>query len=238
MQEKISNDQLEVIYLHGFASGPKSSKAVFFAEKLTQMKISVQIPDLNAPDFQNMTLSTQLRVVKEVVEGLPKRKAKLLIGSSMGGLLATMQAAQMSDLNLKALILLAPGFGLAKRWPELFGEQNLLTWNERGVLDVFNYAVGKSLPLNYKFFEDISKHETENLTVEVPTLIFHGRADETVPITESESFVRRNRQHAKLYALDDDHQLLHSLEHIWQPCKELLSSLLPSPTLNDGSNGA
>ncbi len=227
----------EVIYLLGFASDPKSSKAIFFKNKLAEIGIKTHVPDLNVPSFEAMTLSSQLGVVDDVAKSIEGTTPIVIIGSSMGGLLATIKAAEIqstetkaakrSDLNLKALILLAPGFGLAKRWPQLFGEQNLDTWKERGVLDVFNYAVEKTLPLSYKFYEDIINHvtDTELLRASVPTLIFHGRADETVPFTESETFAERNPDFVTLYPLDDDHQLLASLEDIWSPCKELLRSL-------------
>lgn len=39
------------IYLHGFASAPSSSKAIYFKEKLDGSKVIV--PDLNQDDFYN-----------------------------------------------------------------------------------------------------------------------------------------------------------------------------------------
>jgi len=217
------NQSLEVIYLHGFASGPKSAKAVFFAQKLAELEIKVHIPDLNQPSFEFMTLSSQLQVVRETLEQIPHDRSLVLIGSSMGGLIATMTAKHTN--NLKALVLLAPGFGLAKRWPALFGEQSLNDWKEKGWLDVFNYAAGKPQPLSYKFFEDIANHQTDELLVNIPTIIFHGKGDETVPISASERFADRNHQYARLYTLDDDHQLLASTEYMWRQCNELLGSL-------------
>ena len=171
-EKKIERD-LSVIYLHGFASGPKSSKAIYFADRLRARGIDTVVPDLNQPNFQQMTLTSQLKEVERTIGQTPRNKRLVIIGSSMGGLLATLKACEVK--NFAGLILLAPGFGLRKRWPELIGEQNLKLWKESGTLDVFNYAVGKKVPLNYKFFEDIDKYETDELRVKIPTIIFHGQ---------------------------------------------------------------
>jgi alpha-beta hydrolase superfamily lysophospholipase len=213
---------MKALYLHGFASGPQSSKAVFFAEKLGARGIETAVPDLNQPSFEEMTLSTQLDVVRKTLDSLPADEPKILIGSSMGGLLATMVSGQVK--NLRLLLLLAPGFGLNKRWPELFGAQTLETWKNTGKLDVYHYAFNKTLPLGYAFFEDINNHDTENLSVHVPTIVFHGLDDQTVPIAESEAFTKHNSRHVTLYPLDDNHQLISSLEHMWKLSEPQLST--------------
>jgi pimeloyl-ACP methyl ester carboxylesterase len=221
--ENIRNRQLSVIYLHGFASGPKSSKAVYFARELSALGVQTIIPDLNAPDFEHLTLTSQLEVTRRAIDQIPTIRRIVLIGSSMGGLVATLTAPDTK--NLAGLILLAPGFGLNKRWTSLLGEEALSSWKKNGSAEVFNYAAGKKLPLHYDFFDDINKYETDELTVSVPTLIFHGKADDTVPISESEVFAKRNQDYVQLRTMDDDHQLLSSLEHMWMSSKEFLSSL-------------
>jgi pimeloyl-ACP methyl ester carboxylesterase len=214
---------ISIIYLHGFASGPKSSKAVYFARELAALGVQTNIPDLNAPDFEHLTLTGQLDVTRRAINEIPTDRRIVLIGSSMGGLVATLMAPQTK--NLAGLILLAPGFGLNKRWTSLLGEEALNHWKKNGSAEVFNYAAGKKLPLHYDFFDDINKYETDELTVSVPTLIFHGKSDDTVPISESEVFAKRNQDYVQLHSMDDDHQLLSSLEHMWLSSKDFLSSL-------------
>ena len=99
------------------------------------------------------------------------------------------------------------------------------TWKKNGSAEVFNFAAGKKLPLHYGFLDDINNYETDELTVSVPTLIFHGKADDTVPVCESEAFANRNQDYVQLRMIDDDHQLLSSLEYMWMSSKEFLSSL-------------
>jgi uncharacterized protein len=51
---------LRVLYLHGFASGPGSRKAGFFAAKLRELAFSVEVPDLAEGRFEHLTISRQL----------------------------------------------------------------------------------------------------------------------------------------------------------------------------------
>lgn len=215
--------RVNVIYLHGFASGPKSSKAVYFQRELSLLGVPTLIPDLNEPDFEHLTLTSQLKVTRQTIEKVPMEERVVLVGSSMGGLIATLIAKETK--NLAGLILLAPGFGLNKRWTSLLGADALGSWKKNGSVEVFNYAVGKNLPLHYGFFDDINRYVTDELTVQVPTLIFHGKFDETVPISESEAFSLRNQDYVQLRKMDDDHQLLSSLEDMWMSSKEFLRLL-------------
>jgi uncharacterized protein len=54
----------QILYLHGFASGPSSSKARFFRERLERAGASVEVPDLAAGDFEHLTITAQLAVVE------------------------------------------------------------------------------------------------------------------------------------------------------------------------------
>ena len=53
----------EFIYLHGFASSPSSKKATAFKNKFKEMGISLEIPDLEGGDFENMTLTRQMNIL-------------------------------------------------------------------------------------------------------------------------------------------------------------------------------
>ena len=41
----------QIVYLHGFASSARSSKAVWFAERAREAGVGFVCPDLNLPDF-------------------------------------------------------------------------------------------------------------------------------------------------------------------------------------------
>ena len=55
----------EVIYLHGFASGPNSRKARLFREKFTVAGQSIRVPDLAQGDFAGLTLTDVREVCRE-----------------------------------------------------------------------------------------------------------------------------------------------------------------------------
>jgi predicted esterase YcpF (UPF0227 family) len=91
-----------ILYLHGFASGPFSSKARYFHRYLTDRGALVQVPDLAAGDFEHLTITGQLAVARRFLTGGPV----CLIGSSMGGYLAALLAARHAEIE--RLVLLAP----------------------------------------------------------------------------------------------------------------------------------
>src|SRR6185503_15091390 len=70
-----------IVYLHGFASSPSSSKARFFHDLLVRAGTTVSIPDLADGDFERLTITRQLAVLDRTVAG----RSVDLVGSSMGG---------------------------------------------------------------------------------------------------------------------------------------------------------
>src|SRR5579872_1082450 len=108
---------MRFIYLHGFASGPRSRKAQSFREALANRNIDLEIPDLAEGDFEHLTISRQLEVIGKTLDGSACR----LVGSSMGGYLASLYAAAHPEVE--RLVLLAPAFGFAKRWSEMEGSK-------------------------------------------------------------------------------------------------------------------
>lgn len=208
------------IYLHGFASGPGSSKATFFQDKFESHGLRLEIPDLNVPSFEEMTLTHQLHLVEQLIAG---RDEVLLIGSSMGGLIAAMTASKHPTVC--ALILLAPGFGLSRRWQSLWGEGAIAQWEQDGYLEVFHHARKEQSQLKYQFVQDAATHDSDNIDVSCPTLIIHGEHDTVVPVEESIKFQTRNSQHAALHVLNDDHQLLNTLPDLWKISKAFIDEV-------------
>ena len=82
-----------VVYLHGFASSPKSSKAQFFKQRLNEHGVEVEIPRLDSGNFEALTVTSQLHVIKEAIGDQPA----ILFGSSLGGYMAALAAARRPD---------------------------------------------------------------------------------------------------------------------------------------------
>jgi pimeloyl-ACP methyl ester carboxylesterase len=203
-----------IVYLHGFASGPSSRKARFFAGRLAELGLGLEIPDLAQGDFAGLTITGQLGVLERVCDGEPVS----LIGSSMGGYLAALYAARRPEIE--KLVLLAPAFSFLTRWPETLGEPALEEWKRTGVLNVFHYSEGRTMKLGYQLIEDARRYEPYP-AIRQPALIFHGNKDTVVPPAHSIHFAREHPQ-VKLRLLDSDHELLDVLDDIWMETEEFL----------------
>ena len=198
---------MNIVYLHGFASGPSSSKAVFFARKFEEIGIRMQIPALDEGDFENLTITGQLAVINDAVGG----RTATLIGSSMGGYLAALFAAR--NPNVKNLVLLAPAFDFGRRLPEVLGAPDVAEWKRVGRRKVFHYAAGRERDLSYRLIEDAGTYEGYP-DARQPILILHGRDDTVVPLTYSDEFASR-RPNATVIELDSGHEMTDVLDRLW-----------------------
>jgi uncharacterized protein len=196
----------QILYLHGFASGPSSSKARFFRERLERAGASVEVPDLAAGDFEHLTITAQLAVVEQAARG----RALALMGSSMGGYLAALYAAAHPEVT--RLVLLAPAFGFARRWPARLGPNVADEWRTRGRMDFYHYGEGRMRSLSYGLLEDAARYQ-DFPAFSQPALIFHGAQDDVVPVQASEEFAAAH-PNAILEVVQSGHELLNVLEYM------------------------
>jgi pimeloyl-ACP methyl ester carboxylesterase len=199
---------VRVLYLHGFASGALSGKAQFFRSRFADHGVDLEIPDLAAGDFENLTVTGQLAVVERLVAG----ETVVLIGSSMGGYLAALYASLHS--NASRLVLLAPAFGFPRRWPEQLGPAKTNASRDSGYMEVFHYAENRPARVSWGLMEDALRWPDEP-SFRQPALIFHGTHDDVVAAECSVGFAERH-PNVRLTLLDSDHQRSDSVEVIWQ----------------------
>jgi pimeloyl-ACP methyl ester carboxylesterase len=168
----------------------------------------MQIPDLAAGDFENLTVTRQLRILEQQANA----SKYTLIGSSLGGYLAALYAARHPE-RVDRLVLLAPAFGFYQLWMASLGPDKIAEWKQAGSLNVFHYGEGRELPLSYQFLEDAAQFEPFP-AVSQPVLILHGERDETVPLEQSLAFLERHPR-AQLIRYSSGHELIDVLESIW-----------------------
>jgi len=101
--EKIAKNP--TIFIHGQESSSQGNKAVFFKGLFPEMII---------PDFVG-DVSTRMSKLNKI---LTDKKRIIMIGSSLGGLMASLYAFQNQD-KMKKLILLAPAINLPDFSPYL-----------------------------------------------------------------------------------------------------------------------
>lgn len=205
-----------VVYLHGFASSPRSRKAQFFAEKLREIGFEVAVPELADEGFEQLSLSGQLRVVEHAADG----QACIVIGSSMGGYLAALYAARHAEVE--KLVLLAPAFDFANRWQQRIGDKAMQQWKESGALSVYHYGEGREASVGWQLMEDALHYEAYP-KVNQPTLIFHGTKDEVVRYEVSDEFARRN-PNVEVRLKDSGHELTDVMDEMWTEMQSYFSS--------------
>jgi len=203
-----------IIYLHGFASGPGSKKAQYFARQFAGEGTRIEIPDLAEGNFEGLTLTGQLGVIERAAGG----RRISLIGSSLGGYLAALYAARHA--NVERIVLPAPGFGFAQRWPQSLGGEKLRRWEREGTMPFYHYGEGKEMSLRYDLIRDGTQYEAYP-TVTQPCLIFHGVNDAVVPAEWSREFAQ-GKANVELHLEESDHELLNILEPMWLRVREFL----------------
>ena len=202
-----------VVYLHGFASSPASSKATRFARELAARGVGFSCPDLNEPAFETLTVTRMLTAAAREIAAAPGPVA--LVGSSLGGFVAVHAAALDRTGRVDRLILMAPAFDFGGNRRRQLGEAAIDDWRRRGTLSVFHYAHGEPRDIGFALYEDAAQYDAFALSLAQPMLIFQGRRDATVDPDMVAAWAGP-RATATLRMLDDDHQLAGSIETIWK----------------------
>lgn len=216
------------LYLHGFASGPRSSKGMALAAHFDARGARLERLDLRVPSLEHLRLSRILEVVERAVGG--ERDRVVLLGSSLGGLAAARVAER--DARVAALVLLAPAFRLAERWRARMGEEAFAAWRDEGRLSIDDFAEKRRTFVDFGFFLDAEAVEAARdplPDVRVPTLVVHGLRDEVVDPELSRAFAA-GRRHVRLVELDDGHELTASIDRIAREVDGFLAPFLGPAT--------
>lgn len=206
-----------LLYLHGFASGPSSTKAQILKSRFAEAGVELTLPDLTPGDdgFERSTPSSMLAIAERLLEGAAPPHA--VIGSSLGGYLAAVAASR--DPSIDRLVLLAPAFRLFERWSARTGPDDRARWRREG-LEVDHHASGRKRRLGWQFHEDAQRFPAFP-EVRVPALVFAGRRDDTIPLEDVEAWVARTPT-ARLVVLDDGHELVASIDRIYAEARAFL----------------
>ena len=208
-----------IVYLHGFASSPRSTKAAYVADRLRGHGIAFRCPDLNEPDFSTLTLTRMLDQVTREIDAANESSITLM-GSSLGGTLAVLAAAHLGA-RIESLVLMAPAVMFAKPGHHLLPPERVAEWRARGAMPFFHHAYDEERSLHVGFYEDSLNHDAFGAVFSQPTLIFQGLRDASVDHRTVEAFAR-DRRNVTLSLLDDDHQLIASLPRIWSDIEAFL----------------
>ena len=206
-------------YLHGFASGPGSTKAQFFKARFAAERgAELLVPDL-APDFTHMTIGSMLAIVDAILDEGPA----VLFGSSLGGYMAALAAARRPD-RVPALVLLAPAFDFAARWERSVGAEAMTKWRQRGMAPIYHYGRDREEDLSIALLDDARTYPAEP-DPSCPALVLHGQRDDAVPLAAAEAFAARRPELRRLVVYDAGHELTEVLGSLWTESTGFLDGL-------------
>jgi len=219
---------MRVVYLHGFASSPQSSKARFFAGKFAEAGVEFEAPQLDEGEFRDLTISGQMKVTGNAVsahrEKLAKGEPLVLMGSSLGGYLAALYA-ERHPKAVDCMVLIAPAFGFLQRWRERLSAEEIEQWKREGSTPIYHYGSKTEQRLGYQFLEDAAQYEA------VPdfhqrAVILHGTEDTVVPSQVSRDFALEHTR-VRLALFKSGHELTDVLEGLWRETRMFLE--IPCP---------
>jgi hypothetical protein len=209
-----------VVYLHGFASSPASSKAQRFATGLAQHDVGFSCPDLNQPAFETLTTTRMLGAVEDALDAVLDGPVAL-VGSSLGGFVAVHAAARQTRGLVDRLVLLAPAFDFGGNRLRQLGESGIDEWRRDGSIEVFHYADGRPRRVGFALYADAAQYDAFAVRLSLPMLVFQGTRDASVTPASVEAWCRE-RPSADLRLVDDEHQLTDSMDLIWSESEQFL----------------
>jgi uncharacterized protein len=158
---------IHVLYLHGFASSPRSAKILALRPLLEAAGFELETPDLNAPDFEHLDWEA---IVERALDAARRRPPAAIVGSSLGALVALEIVRRGVRMPL---VLIAPALGIGARW--------LVRLQPGDPVIVFNHDRGTDARIHRRFFEQMNEVDADGEPPAVPVTVIMGRLDETVP---------------------------------------------------------
>jgi len=183
-------DRIAVL-CHGFLSGKRSTTNTTLTRLLTAQGIATFAFDFfgqgdSEGPFETLTTTTavaQAHAALDLVRHKGFRRLGLM-GSSFGGLVAILTAAQRRDLA--CLALKCPVVDFAEELRLTLGDNEMTLWKETGTIPNI-MGGGERIKLRYAFYEDSLRRIAYEpaQTITAPTLIVQGDQDECVPLHQS-----------------------------------------------------
>jgi pimeloyl-ACP methyl ester carboxylesterase len=180
------------ILCHGFLSGKRSTTNKTLTRLLNAQGIAAFAFDFfgqgdSEGPFEALTTTTAVAQTHAALDLVRQKGFRQLglMGSSFGGLVATLTAAQRHDLA--CLALKCPVVDFAEELRLTLGDAEMATWQSTGTIP--NIMGGtERIRLRYVFYEDCLRRIAYEpaKTITAPTLIVQGDQDECVPLHQSQ----------------------------------------------------
>ena len=184
-----------VVFLHGFMSDIDGEKPKIFNKFCKKMRLGFIAIEYSGHgkstgQFTKGNISKWTNQVKIVIKKLIKKQNFILIGSSMGSWISTLQFKYFKN-QIKGFI----GIGSAPEFLELvmwkkFSKKMKNETKKRGIYHLKHG--GYEYPITYQLIKDgrINKVLKNRIFTNAPIALFHGTRDEAVPSKFSKKLIK------------------------------------------------
>lgn len=176
------------IFLHGFRSNCHGEKALALTRHArcrgkSWYRFNQRHCGLDDFQFAKFTLSGAISDALDVLDRV--RQPMVLVGSSLGGLIA-LEAARQSPSLVRGLLLLAPAYKFAQRYFLSIPAAEVGNWSRSGFRQFPDDYDGGSFNLEYGFYQDLQQYPRQGpWKFDFPVTILHGEHDEILPPEDS-----------------------------------------------------
>jgi pimeloyl-ACP methyl ester carboxylesterase len=173
------------ILCHGMESNKESEKLIALAGRLSHkdfltLRFDFACANEGSGKFEDVTYSGEVEDLSAAFRFLLQHDVDKIgvFGSSMGGTVALLFAAQVK--KLASLVTLAAPVHPEKITEHLLSPQEVTDWRRTG------YTIYHGRRINVTMLDDLESINVPQAIAEVrcPTLVIHGDRDETVPVAE------------------------------------------------------
>jgi pimeloyl-ACP methyl ester carboxylesterase len=170
------------VYLHGMSSARTGAKSEALLERARRRARGFARFDFRGHGESSGSLTdiTLTELIEDTTAVLQRAGPSLLVGSSLGALVAAWTAARNPDIVV-GLTMLAPALGFL---PEI-----ARSWQQGQPISLQD-SEGTDLVFSPRALQDALGYDEESLPpqLRMPTLIVHGQLDESVPFQLSQRF--------------------------------------------------
>ena len=187
-------DPPAILICHGMLSNKDSRKHIHLARTLCErgylmLRFDFSFVGESEGELSELTYTGEVEDLRSAVTFIrgETRGAIGLVGSSMGGAVALLYAAE--DPGVRALAVLA-----CVARPGTFPEEDVSRWEAKGHIDS---PLG---PISLAFLKDAREKDALGAAarLKAPLLLIHGEADELIPATEALDLFRAARPPKRL----------------------------------------
>jgi len=207
------------ILCHGFLSGKRSTTNKTLTRLLNAQGIATFAFDFfgqgdSEGPFEALTTTTAVAQANAALDLVRQKGFRQLglMGSSFGGLVAILTAAQRHDLA--CLALKCPVVDFAEELRLTLGDAEMAAWQSTDtILNIMGGA--ERIRLRYTFYEDCLRRIAYEpaKTITAPTLIVQGDQDECVPLHQSQQLAAALTCRTRMELLPGaDHQFTKSAD--------------------------